>query len=166
MSQLSAEELFQRGTVLQADPLTVQEALDCYLKVLEVEPNYTPALINIGTVYSQLGYVKLAERYFRKATVMSPKYVLAWYNLGSTLSGAEAVECYKTVLQLNSTFADAYFNLALEYDRQKEPRKALAYWQKYLKLAPNEGEWTSRARTRIKEITSKDRLKLVFVRKN
>jgi tetratricopeptide (TPR) repeat protein len=65
-----------------------------------------------------------------------------------------------TALQLAPTYADAHYNLALAYEKMREPRKALRHWQSYVKL-DSTGPWSTHARTQIKRILKTDPLKLV-----
>jgi tetratricopeptide (TPR) repeat protein len=75
----------------------------------------------------------------------------------------EAVQSYKTALQLAPTYADAHYNLALAYEKLREPRKALKHWQAYIKLDAS-GPWSVHARSQIKRILQADRLRLVHSR--
>ena len=72
----------------------------------------------------------------------------------------EAIQTYKTALQLAPTYADAHYNLALAYEKTREPRKALKHWQAYVKLDTT-GPWSVHARSQIKRILQADGLKLV-----
>ena len=62
-----------------------------------------------------------------------PRYALAYFDLGNVLDETgrvqEAIQTYKTALQLAPTYADAHYNLALAYEKLKQPRKALPHWQ-------------------------------------
>ena len=73
---------------------------------------------------------------------------------------AEAIQTYLAALQLAPTYADAHYNLALAYEKIKEPRKALKHWQAYAKLDAA-GPWSVHARTQIKRILKSDSLKIV-----
>ena len=58
------------------------------------------------------------------------------------------------------TYADAHYNLALAYEKIKEPRKALKHWRSYIKLDAT-GPWSIHARNQIQRILQADGLKLV-----
>jgi tetratricopeptide (TPR) repeat protein len=47
----SAMDLFAHGVALEDDPNSAAEAISSYNKVLELEPGYAPAHINLGTLY-------------------------------------------------------------------------------------------------------------------
>jgi len=72
----------------------------------------------------------------------------------------EAIQAYKTALQLAPTYADAHYNVALAFEKMKEPRKALRHWRAYVKLDTS-GPWAVHARNQIKRIIQADGLKLV-----
>jgi len=73
----------------------------------------------------------------------------------------EAIQTYSTALQLAPTYADAHYNLALAYEKIKEPRKALKHWCAYAKLDTT-GPWAMHARSQVQRILQADGLKLVW----
>ena len=79
---------------------------------------------------------------------MDPRYALAYFDLGNVLDEtgrvAEAIKTYTTALQLAPTYADAHYNLALAYEKLKQPRSALRHWRAYVKL-DNAGPWAVHA---------------------
>ena len=77
---------------------------------------------------------------------------------------AEAVAAYTTAIRLAPTYADAHYNLALAYERLRQPRQALPHWKIYLKL-DNTGPWAVHARNQIARILEADKLKIVFKRR-
>ena len=109
----------------------------------------------------------LAEKHYRQAIESDPRYSLAYFDLGNVLDETgrvqEAILTYKTALQLAPTYADAHYNLALAYEKIREPRKALRHWQAYVKLDTG-GPWSVHARSQIKRILQADGLKLVHSR--
>jgi tetratricopeptide (TPR) repeat protein len=93
------------------------------------------------------------------------RYALAYFDLGNVLDETgrvnEAIQTYATALQLAPTYADAHYNLALAYEKMKEPRKALKHWRAYTRLDTT-GPWAVHARNQIKRILQSDGLKLVW----
>jgi len=158
---------FARGISLEEDPATHSEAIDAYLKVLEIEPAHAAAHINLGTLYYNRQEFVLAEEHYRRAIETDPRYALAYFDLGNVLDETgrikEAIQTYKTALQLAPTYADVHYNLALAYEKLREPRKALKHWQAYVKLDTS-GPWSVHAQSQIKRILQADALKLVYKR--
>src|SRR4029079_14852114 len=105
------------------------------------------------------------EKHYRHAIEVDARYALAYFNLGNVLDEtgrvAEAIQTHSTALRLAPTYADAHYNLALAYEKIKEPRKALKHWQAYIKL-DGTGPWATHARAQSKRILKADPLKLVF----
>ena len=66
----------------------------------------------------------------------------------------------RRAIALAPTYADAHYNLALAYEKTKQPRRALAHWRAYLKL-DTLGPWATHARNQIHRILQADGLKLV-----
>jgi tetratricopeptide (TPR) repeat protein len=161
-------DLFARGIVLEENPSTQTEAIDVYLKVLDMDPLHAAAHINLGTLYYNRQEYSLAEKHYRSAIQIDPRYALAYFDLGNVLDETgriqEAVDTYKTALQLAPTYADAHYNLALAYEKMREPRKALQHWRAYVKL-DTAGPWTVHAKHQIQRILQNDGLKLVHSRK-
>ncbi len=163
----TASELFARGVALEEDPGAQQEAIDCYRKVLQLEPAHAAAHINLGTIFYNRREFGLAEHHYRMAVEVDSRYALAHFDLGNVLDEtgrlAAAIEAYKTALLLAPTYADAHYNLALAYEKVREPRKALRHWRAYLKL-DSSGPWSTHARNQVRRILNADRLKIVHRR--
>ncbi len=163
----SAMDFFARGVALEEDPASAGEAIASYSKVLELDPDYAPAHINLGTLYYNRSDYELAEEHYRKAIECDPRYALAYFDLGNVLDETqrldEAIGAYNAALQLAPTYADAHYNLALAYERSRQPRLALTHWRAYLKLDAR-GPWAVHARSQYKKLMESEKLKLVFRR--
>ncbi len=161
-------DLFARGVTLEEDPSTQSEAINVYLKVLDMDPKHAAAHINLGTLYYNRQDYALAERHYRSAIEIDPRYALAYFDLGNVLDETgrvqEAIATYKTAIQLAPTYADAHYNLALAYEKVREPRKALQHWRTYVKLDAA-GPWAVHAKHQIQRILQADSLKLVHSRR-
>ena len=124
-----SEVWFQKGLELEETGAPVEDAVDAYQKVLEINPGAAGALVNLGTIYYRLRKFEEAEKYYLAAIEADPGYPLAQFNLGNLYDEqgrlAEALEYYRRALALNPHYADAHFNLALLCERQGDAMKAV-----------------------------------------
>lgn len=137
----TTDELFA-----QAVSFHQEQALDkaklIYEKVLEVDPAYTSAAINLGAIFRQLNLIADARNCYLQATTHSPDSVEAWFNFGN-LSVAikdweQASQCYEQILTLQPQHTQSLYQLALiarENGQWQECRDAL---EKLLRFSPND----------------------------
>lgn len=140
-------------------------AIAIYEEILDTDPKYAAASINLGTIHFHLRQFEKAEAYYRKAAEADPGYVLAYFDLGNVLDEVgrleESVKQYRKAIALSPRYADAHYNLALAYERLKQPRAALRHWQAYLKL-DSHGPWAEHARGQIRLILSREKLAVAW----
>jgi len=150
-----SEAWFQKGLELEESGAPVEDAVDAYRKVLDLNPGAAGALVNLGTIYYRLHKFEEAEKYYLAAIEADPEYPLAQFNLGNLYDEQgrfpEAVEFYRRALELNPQYADAHFNLALLCERQGEAMKAVHHWKAYLKL-DHSGQWAEIARRQLERL--------------
>ena len=140
-------------------------AIALYEEILELDPDYAPASINLGTLHFHLRQYPQAEEFYRRATIADPSYVLAYFNLGNVLDELdrpdESVAAYSRAVALAPRYADAHYNLALAYERKAQHRPALRHWQAYVRL-DNRGPWADHARGQIRKLLSREKLAIAF----
>ncbi|HTP32262.1 MAG TPA: tetratricopeptide repeat protein [Candidatus Acidoferrales bacterium] len=150
-----SEAWFQKGLELEETGAPVEQAVDAYRKVLELNPGAAGALVNLGTIYYRLRRFDEAEKYYRRAIEADPGYPLAEFNLGNLYDEQnrtdEAFNHYRRALALNPNYADAHFNLALLCERIGDPLKAVRHWKIYLKL-DSSGQWADIARRQLERL--------------
>jgi tetratricopeptide (TPR) repeat protein len=154
-SSQESEAWFQKGLELEESGAPVEDAVDAYRKVLDLNPGAAGALVNLGTIYYRLHKFEEAEKYYLAAIEADPEYPLAQFNLGNLYDEQgrfpEAVDFYRRALDLNPRYADAHFNLALLCERQGEAMKAVYHWKAYLKL-DRSGQWAEIARRQLERL--------------
>ncbi len=132
-----------------------------YEEIVELDPEYAAAYINLGTINFHLRQYGRAEELYRRATEADPSYVLAFFDLGNVLDELErldeSIAAYRQAVALAPRYADAHYNLALAYERQGQRRQALRHWQAYLRL-DNRGPWADHARGEIRKLLSMEKL--------
>ena len=136
-------------------------AIKLYEEILEIDPEYAAAYINMGTILFHQKNYQLAEELYRRATVADPSYVLAYFDLGNVLDELqrldESIAAYLQAVTLAPRYADAHYNLALAYERKGLRRQALRHWQAYLRL-DNRGPWADHARGQIRKLIGREKL--------
>ena len=136
-------------------------AIDLYKEILELDPNYAPASINLGTLHFHLRRYTQAEEFYRRATIADPSYVLAYFDLGNVLDELErmdeAIAAYLQAVTISPGYADAHYNLALAYERKGQHRAALRHWQRYVRL-DSRGPWADHARFQIRKLLRREKL--------
>jgi len=89
---LEGIEAFQRGNF--------EGAREAYLRVLKIEPNNLPALVNLGAAEFQLGNFDEAERALRRSLQIKTDNPAAWLNLGILyLERGETMQALAAVAQ-------------------------------------------------------------------
>jgi tetratricopeptide (TPR) repeat protein len=136
-------------------------AIKLYEEILEIDPEYAAAYINMGTILFHQRNYAMAEELYRRATVADPSYVLAYFDLGNVLDELqrldESITAYLQAVTLAPRYADAHYNLALAYERKGDRRQALRHWQAYLRL-DNRGPWADHARGQIRKLIGREKL--------
>jgi tetratricopeptide (TPR) repeat protein len=147
-----AEGWFLSGLKLEERGETTPEAIQAYVKAIELNPEAAGAYINLGTIYYNLRRLDDAEKCYRAAIAIDPDYALAYFNLGNVFdergNAEEARKLYETALQLAPGYADAHYNLALSYERLGVRGKAAQHWRAYLKLDPS-SPWANYAQQQL-----------------
>ena len=140
-----------------------QRAIALYEEILELDPDFAAAYINLGTINFHLRQYNRAEELYRRATEADRAYVLAYFDLGNVLDELqrldESIAAYRRAITLAPGYADAHYNLALAYERKGQRRRSLRHWQTYIKL-DNRGPWAEHARGQIGKLLSHEKLSI------
>ena len=74
-------------------------------RALEINPDYTEALNNMGNAFKDLGETEKAIEFYEKALDIDPNYAQAYYNMGNAFKNLglpeKAISSYKKVLFLS-----------------------------------------------------------------
>jgi DNA-binding transcriptional MerR regulator len=140
-------------------------AIQLYQQIMERDPDFAPACINLGTIHFHLREFDRAEQLYRRATEIDPDYVLAFFDLGNVLDELqrpdESIAAYRRAVELAPGYADAHYNLALAHERKGELRFALRHWQAYVRL-DRDGPWTENARRQIRKLLDREKLTIAW----
>jgi tetratricopeptide (TPR) repeat protein len=122
----------------------VDDAIEHFRKVIELEPTYEIAYYNYGNALLQKGQPDLAIAQYRKAIDLAPRYVGPHNNLGNVLldkgQEREAVAQYEIALRLDPKSPILYNNLAKvlatsSNSSLRNGKKALEFAQRADKLS-------------------------------
>ncbi len=155
--KIQAAEWFNRGAALGNNS---PEEISYYLKALEIDPTFAPAYYNLSSddLYKEkehksskefLEFLKYSDNEFDKEKVRATlkgmgiviipppetgTSVIDWYNAGLKLgnNSDEEAAYYKKALEIDPTFAPAYYSLGLLYYRRKMYAEALPPLRQYL----------------------------------
>lgn len=104
-----------------------EQAAALFRLVLQLQPNFAPALNGLGTALYKLGELAEAEQVFRRALQVQPSNPQHHNNLGNVLKDRglleQAITCYRRALALQPDYVDAHFNLGVclkEQDRHAD----------------------------------------------
>jgi tetratricopeptide (TPR) repeat protein len=122
----------------------VDEAVACYRRALQLDPNSAGAHTNLGAALYQQGKLAEAVACFRRAIDLDPNYADAHYSLGRTLyrqgKQDEAVACYHRAIQLDPNLAGAHFNLGIALKAKGKLDEAVACYRRAIELNPKFAE--------------------------
>ncbi len=142
-----------------------QRAIKLYREMMELDPGFAPAWINLGTIHFHLREFDCAEQLYRRATEIDPSYVLAFFDLGNVLDELqrldESIAAYGQAVALVPGYADAHYNLALAHERRGDARPALRHWQAYARL-DKDGPWAEHARGQIRKLLDREKLAIAW----
>jgi len=124
--------LYERG---RAD-----EALCCFQKALEIQPNYAEAHNNLAAALMNRGQLKEAVAHLHRALEIQPRNADAQCNLGNALLQMgqidEAIAHYHKALEFEPNCAGACNNLGVAFLRKGQLDAAIARFQQALKIDP------------------------------
>jgi serine/threonine protein kinase len=108
------EKWFKQGKDLDKSK-RYQDAIACYNKAIEIEPNYAEAWHNKGIALYNVKRYEGAIDSFKQATSIEPNFAQAWNNLGLALTELqryeEAISSFKKALSLKPNYVEAKDNL-------------------------------------------------------
>ena len=130
-------------------------AIKAYLEVVDIDPRFAGAWVNLGTIYFGARDFDRAKAYYTKAIEADPEYPLAHFNLGNLYdelgNRASALVQYQAALKLHPQYADAHYNVALLYQASGQPLRAMRHWKMYIRLDPA-STWAAIARRELKKL--------------
>jgi len=116
----------------------LDSAIAHYQRSLELDPNATEALNNLGVAAARHGDVAEAVRLYRRAIQIQPTYYEAFNNWGIALSQAgqydEAIARFRRALEIRPDYADAEVNWGNALVRAGKAREAVPHYEAALRI--------------------------------
>lgn len=133
---LAAADWFLRGCELEA--VNPAEAERAYRQALELDPDLSDAVLNLGVLLGETGRFDEAIALYRRAVKRLPDDPLLHFNLAVMLEDAgriaEALAAYDACLALDPKIADAHFNAARLHEQLGHARDAIRHYSAYRRL--------------------------------
>lgn len=132
----TADDWFDKALRLEeADARAAQAA---YERVVELEPDYVGAWINLGRLLHARHDEKEAELVYRRGLRECGANPLLLFNLGVVLEDLgkidDAIEAYQNAITEDPNLADGHFNLARLYEAQGKEQHAIRHLGQYRRL--------------------------------
>ena len=140
-SELEAWELYNKAFSLSSLG-HIEEALRNYEKVLELEPDNSDALNNMGVCYRKLGRLNDALGCYERAAKANPHNAAALGNQGNCLYSmgryAEALVSLNKAIEIDQLNESAWLNRALVEERLGLKLEAATSLRTFLNLKPKQ----------------------------
>jgi tetratricopeptide (TPR) repeat protein len=119
----------------------LDEAVDNYLKAIQIRPGYDDALNNLGVALALKEELDEAVARIRESIRYQPDKADAYYNLGNVFvmqhKPDEAISAYTGALRLKPDYPEAHNNLANLLAGQGHLEEAVKHYRETLRLNPN-----------------------------
>ncbi|NNF05755.1 MAG: tetratricopeptide repeat protein [Candidatus Eisenbacteria bacterium] len=118
----------------------LQKASARYQRVLVINPNFSKAMVNLGTCLSDQGKFEDGVEWLEKALGIDPDDCKARSNLGNVYYSMDrfpdAMYEYKRAIQSDPKCYSAHFNIAVAFADAGIFREAVKWWGEVVRLAP------------------------------
>lgn len=140
VTELAAWEWNNKGTSLEKMG-RFEEAIQCYDKALEMNPNQPETWFNKGNSLGSLHRLDEAIKCHDKAIEINPNHPMGWNNKGAVLHELgrfdEAIQCHDKALEINPQDIDAWNNKAVSLAGLGRFEEAIRCCDKALEINPN-----------------------------
>lgn len=133
---LTVQELHERACAFENT--APEEAKAAYRAVLEREPEFAEAHVNLGRLLHESGDIYAALVHYRAALAIHPNDATAAFNAGVALedlgANADAIAAYRRAIESNPRNPDAHYNLARLLEQAGKPDLAVRHLLLYRQL--------------------------------
>ena len=133
---LTVKEAYARACAIEST--SPEEAKVAYRTVLEREPEFADAHVNLGRILHETGDVYAALVHYRAALAIRPNDATAAFNAGVALedlgANADAITAYRRAIESEPRNPDAHYNLARLLEQSGKPDLAVRHLLLYRQL--------------------------------
>ena len=132
-----SEPYFMKGMIYRSDFYKTgreeswEIAVSSFQTAVEQDPNYYSAFVQLGVMYDEIGDSSALE-YYESALTIYPESIEAWYNKGMYYQTRgkieDALNCYRALHTIDSTWADPYYNEGYIYLLMDENLDSAIYY--------------------------------------
>ena len=126
------------GNILR-DNLQYEDALVCYEKAMEIDPEFTGAASrNIGLIHCVKEDYELAKKYVNKALKLNSKDTAALNNLAQVYVSDhqldKGIECFQRAIELDANNSLIFLNMGRALMRRRRDEEALEAFQRSMEI--------------------------------
>jgi predicted O-linked N-acetylglucosamine transferase (SPINDLY family) len=118
-----------------------EKAINQFKKIIKIDPKYSEAHYNIGTIFFNLLKFKEAADYFNSAILINKDYFEAYFNLAECYRNLDilddAILNFKKCLKYKPNDFEIYNNLGLVYQKANQIDYAFSSYKKALEIKPD-----------------------------
>lgn len=123
---------------MQEDRQTVDKSREVFEEVLKADPKHLPALYCLGIYFQHSGQNDKAVEYFQRVAEADPKDPYVAYKCAEVLlavgKSEEGTKMLERAVALDPGFVSATYRLATQYQRARQPAKAMPLFQRFKAL--------------------------------
>jgi tetratricopeptide (TPR) repeat protein len=123
----------------------MNRANTCYEMALQISPNNSEALLNMGNMHAVKGEMDLAVASYMKASDINSEDPRVWNNLGviylSQQKFDDALAAFERAISRDEKFPMPYYNAATILQRSGKPAAAMELLEKLMDIAPGDADF-------------------------